>query len=245
MTSLKNTPELFCPNMCAMFLRHSAGSLATGSYVPGPGDIDQITIIRDSAPDSAVAMVQQIRQSVIERHERAINIADVVYRRAELDRPWQTVYDLQPETRHHVTVPEELLRISDHGQIVYGNSEYLHSLETPAIQEMAEYHRRWRIWGKEIKQQRQDIAENTCRPTVRLAVQSILSKAQWHYYYYTQGHTCFNKHIIARKIREAIPEYMFLETLDIATEIRLTGNFDPLEAEEKRVLSGYKALFEW
>jgi hypothetical protein len=221
------------------------GSLATGSYVPGPGDIDQITIVQDSASDSVIDDVQQIRRAMLERHEQAINMADVVYRRSELDRPWQTTYDLRPETRHHVTVPEELLRMSDHGQIAFGSDKYIQTLETPTFQELTEYHHRWRIWSNDIKQQRQDIEDNTHRPTVRLAVQSILSKALWHYYYITKGQTCFNKNTIAGKMKNSAPTYTFQETLDVATQIRVSGNFDQPEAMTKMVLSGYTALFEW
>lgn len=172
-------------------------------------------------------------------------MADVVYRRSELDRPWQTEYDLRPETRHHATVPEELLRMADHGQIAFGSDTFLQTLENPTFQEIIEYHRRWRIWNNDIKQQRQDIADNTHRPTVRLAVQSILSKALWHYYYLTKGRTCFNKNTIASKIKSIERTYAFQVTLDVATKIRVSGNFDQPEATAKIVLSGYTALFEW
>lgn len=221
------------------------GSLATGSYIPGPGDIDQITILKESSPDDAVAGVQRIREAVLSNHERAINMADVVYRREDLARPWRVEYDLRPETRHHVTVPEELLRIADHGQVVCGNTGLTQLLEVPTVKEMIDYHRRWRRWNEEIKRINSDIAANSREPSVRLAVQSILSKAPWHYYFYSQGRTHFNKNTIADKIREAIPGYLFMDILDNVTAIRVSGKFTLSSAETKDIIDGYKDYFGW
>ncbi|MCU0606601.1 MAG: hypothetical protein MUF78_04100 [Candidatus Edwardsbacteria bacterium] len=221
------------------------GSLATGSYVPGPGDIDQITVVRDDASDVLIADIQRLREAVLTDHERAVNLSDVVYRRSQLSRPWQTEYDLRRETRHHATVPEEVLRIIDHGRVVVGNAALLRSLVAPTVGEMIEYHRRWRRWNDDLKRRNAAFAANSREPSVRLAVQSILSTAPWQYYFYTNGRTCFNKNSIARHIREAVPGYLFLDILDLATSIRVSGNSNSDISEANTILSAYQEFFRW
>ena len=111
------------------------GSLATGGYVPGPGDIDQITILRQDAAPGTEDRVRECIDSAAAAYGREVHLAPIVYRRADLERPWPVTWDLRAETRHLVTIPEELLRIHDHGQVVYGGSSSMDTLPAPTPRE--------------------------------------------------------------------------------------------------------------
>ena len=56
------------------------GSLATGGYVPGPGDIDQVTILRqDAAPGTEDRLLACV-DSAAASFGRAVHLAPIVYR---------------------------------------------------------------------------------------------------------------------------------------------------------------------
>lgn len=194
------------------------GSLATDSYIPGPGDIDQITILKDSATEWTENRVLEHISKTMSAFGRAINMATVVYRRHDLERPWMTEWDLQPETKHLVTVPEELLRIHDHAVVMYSHRFSLSALPLPTMDEMLDYARRWRSWN-EACLQHHPLPDPM---PVRLMVQTVLSSAIWHYYFAT-GRTCFNKHEIAGRLRAEVPGYQFQSGLDAATKVRLSA----------------------
>jgi len=216
------------------------GSLATGSYIPGPGDIDQITILEDSAPERAEVQVLQLINETMSSFDGAINMATVVYRQHDLERPWTTQWNLQPETKHLVTVPEELLRIHDHAQVLYSHLFDLSTLPVPNTDEMLGYMKRWKKWNDAY--QRNHPAPDPM--PVRLLVQTILSRAIWDYYFAT-GRTCFNKHEIAARISREVPEYRFQTGLDAATNVRLSL-FECTSDDTKEVLTTcYKDMVKW
>ena len=66
------------------------GSLATGSYVPGPSDIDQVTILRGSAPEealpTALISIRSSRHSARAIEERLRRRATPVIARIEGNR---------------------------------------------------------------------------------------------------------------------------------------------------------------
>lgn len=126
------------------------GSLATGGYVPGPGDIDQITILRQDAPDSAANRLQAYIDAATAAYGGAVHMAPIVHRRSDLERPWPVTWDLRAVTRHLVTVPEELLRVHDHGQVLYGDRSYVDALPAPIREEVLACHRRLRRWNREL-----------------------------------------------------------------------------------------------
>ena len=89
---------------CAVEAVVLIGSLATGGYVPGPGDIDQITILRQDAARGTEDRVHACIDGATAAYGRAVHMAPIVYRRADLDRPWAVTWDLRVETQHLVTV---------------------------------------------------------------------------------------------------------------------------------------------
>jgi hypothetical protein len=216
------------------------GSLATGSYVPGPGDIDQITILKDEAGDETVARAHKHIEATMAAYNRAVNLASMVYRRFDLERPWPTCWDYKFETRHLVTVPQELMMIHDHGQVLHGepNSE-ISQLPKPTRGEMVAYDERRRRWHRELAsvypEMQRSREEALQRP--RIAVNVVLSNAIWHYYYAT-GRICFNKHEIASRLRREVPSYRFQEGVELATHIRTSGYRDISDA-------ALGALREW
>ena len=76
------------------------GSLATGGYVPGPGDIDQVTILRRDAAPGTEARLQACIDGASAAYGGAVHLAPIVYRRADLERPRPVTWDLGVETRH-------------------------------------------------------------------------------------------------------------------------------------------------
>lgn len=198
------------------------GSLATDSYVPGPSDIDQITILRDTASFESENKVLKYIEVAKSKFSGNINLAPVVYRSSNFQRPWQSEWDYRRETKHLVCVLEELLRIHDHGQILYGEQFDISQLPKPTIEEMMTYHNRWRMWGNEFAKRHPDFPFLRGDVSPRIAVQIILSRAIFHYYYATRR-TCFNKHQIASRLRLEVPNYQFQEGVELATWIRTSG----------------------
>lgn len=148
------------------------GSLATGSYVPGPSDIDQITILRDCVSE--------------ESESRVIECIEATK--------------------------------SKFGQLL-----------KPTMEEMRAYHKRWRMWGSEFAKRHPEFQGLQSPVSPRIAVQIILSRAIFHYYYAT-GRTCFNKHQIASRLRAEVPNYQFQEGVELATRVR-TSSFENISDE--------------
>lgn len=221
------------------------GSLATGGYVPGPGDIDQITILRQDAAGSAAIRLQACIDAATAAYGGAVHMAPIVHRRSGLERPWALTWDLRAETRHIVTVPEELLRIHDHGQILYGDPSCVAALPAPTREEILACHRRLRRWSREVNRlhPRQDLANRGEIPP-RLAVQVILSRAIWHHFYAT-GSACFVKNAIAGRLAAEVPGYLFQEGVDLASRVRVSGSFE-VSPEVARTLTTWgKRYLQW
>lgn len=220
------------------------GSLATGCYVPGPGDIDQITILRDSASPCDLARAVRCAKGAMRTHSRTVNLAPVVYRRRELERPWRTEWDLSPGTKHLVCVPEELLRLHNHGVVLFGEAFYAEDLPCPTFAEMVAYGERQRRWDRLARAEEPSL-DLLRRPLIalRLAVQVILSRAIWHYYYAT-GKMCFNKHLIGDHLRGDLPTYSFLGCVDLATRVRL-ARFVASAEEHWRLDEGCREYLQW
>jgi len=219
------------------------GSLVYGGYIPGPGDIDQITILKNDAAEEIEQQVLALIKSTMGKYNNAVNIATTIYRKSQLERPWQTEYDCTPESKHLVTVPEELLRIHDHGQVIWGNID-VSSLPKPTIDEMKEYHLRWRKWNEIFFAQSPEHKKMIESPPLRIAVASIISMAIWHYYYAT-GKTCFNKHKISGLLKSAVHNYRYLDILETATNVRRAAFQNIADNIQKQIINGFFAMYGW
>ena len=223
------------------------GSLATGSYIAGPGDIDQVTILRDSAPAEAAGGVHCLIDEVMRRCDHAVHMADMIYRRSDFDRPWPQSWDLDPATRHMVTIPEELLRMHDHGQVVFGRLDIV-DLPCPSREEMTAYRQRWRQWNAQWEAANSGLNAglnllNRPRIPLRISVQCTLSNAMDHYYFAT-GKTCFSKHQIGARLRQEVPGYLFADQVELATKVRM-GGFIASAEEEAALSEGCKKMLQW
>lgn len=216
------------------------GSLATGSYVPGPGDIDQITIVRDEAAAEVAGQLSSAIEDAMNAFHRPVHLSPVIYRRSELERPWQSEWDLDSGTKHTVCVPEELLRIHDHGLVLYGSGVSTGVFPMPTREEMIQYHRSWQEWNDACSRK---MGGNESLP-LRIEVQIILSNAIWHYYYAT-GRTCFNKHTIADRLASEVPSYRFQRCVELAAKIRKSGLGDTPEDILMAIKRGCHAIVEW
>jgi len=221
------------------------GSLAMGSYVPGESDVDQVTILSDSASPEAEEQARQAARDAMDACRGAVNLADVVYGRGELDRPWCEEWDLQPGTKHRATVPEELLRMHDHGQVEFGEGFDVAALPRPTSREMIAYRKRWRRWNQQ-HQARHPEFERTLKEelSARIAAQVILSNAVWHYYFATER-TCFNKHEIAERLQQEVPDYAFQAGVELATRVRLRAGRGIPESEFQELRGWFDALRQW
>ncbi len=220
------------------------GSLATKSYLPEVSDIDQITILKDSTTPEAPERVLQHIYDTMESFGRSVNLSTVVYRLSDLKRPRRTDHEYTPETKHLLSIPEELLRIHDHGKVIYGKKEIILELPKPAMEEITDCKKLVRKWDRKIRKTHPEIERMVKNPTVKIAVQSILSNAIWHYYY-TTGRTCFNKHQIAHKLKEKVPGYIFQDVVELATKIRMNGFRDISDRNENLLIKGYHNLLQW
>lgn len=221
------------------------GSLATSGYVPGPGDIDQITILRREAADSAANRLQACIDAATAGYGGAVHMAPIVHRRSDLERPWPLTWDLRAVTRHLVTVPEELLRIHDHGQVLYGDPSYMDDLPVPTRAEILACHRRLWRWSRDVNRlhPQQDLASRSKVPP-RLAVQVILSRAIWHHFYAT-GSACFVKNAIAGRLANEVPGYLFQAGVDLAARVRVSGSFEVSPQVERSLTRWCKQFLEW
>jgi len=221
------------------------GSLAMGSYVPEESDIDQITILQHAAPAGAEADARRCRQRTMDAFDGVINLADVVYRPRDLARPWRTEWDLQLETKHLVTVPEELLRIHDHGRIVCSHGFLISELAHPTREEMIAYDERWRRWNAAWQTTHPEFtASIQADLTPRIAAQRILSRAVWHYYFAT-GETCFDKHRVADQLRRDVPRYLFQDAVELATRVRKRRSQDLFDGEFDALRGWFHSVREW
>lgn len=216
------------------------GSLATGSYLPGR-DIDQVTILRDDAP-AGVEQAAAAALSASLAGDYVVHVAPIIYRRGQLERPWCTEWDLRAESRHLVTVPEELLRLHDHGQTIFGRLD-IAALPLPTREEILAYQQRWQEWNRRYQSIHPEYTAVVEDPSVRVAVQILLSNATWHYYYAT-GHTCFNKHAVGERLRAEVPGYRHLKAVALATAIRRAG-FEGTPEEHDALKQSVADLRAW
>ena len=172
-------------------------------------------------------------------------MAPIVHRRSDLERPWPVTWDLRAETRHLVTVPEELLRVHDHGQVLYGDPSCADALPVPTREEILACHRRLRRWNRDVNRlhPRQDLANRAEMPP-RLAVQVILSRAIWHHFYAT-GSACFSKNAIAGHLADEVPGYLFQEGVDLASRVRVSGSFEVSPQAARTLTTWCKRFLEW
>jgi hypothetical protein len=203
------------------------GSLATGSYVAGPGaDVDQVTVLTDDSSTDTVALVLQTLTAVERELGSGIPLARSVYLRHELERPFRTDFERVLQNKKQMDVPVELLRMHEHGQVVWGDRDVISRLPIPTREEVIFFDELTREWSRTARAADPALARPLRDLPLRISAQVLLVNAFRHYYYAT-GRSCSDKLAIAQRMRQEVPGYLFQAALESATELKSNlGNPD-------------------
>lgn len=230
----------FSEYVCTILL---VGSLTNGSYIEGPGrDIDQITVITDDTPET---IRQSILKNIVEiqtSFNNDIAIAKSVYKYSEMHRPVKT--DIKPciEDKYLLELPVELLRIHESGIILYGKN-LISQLPIPTRDEVILFDKLSRQWSDEVRRIMPP-PEIQGELPVRIIVQSILTNAFRHYFYFT-GKSCSNKHLVADKIKREVKNYKFQELLDLATEFKMNPSKNFSDEKIHQLRATFNEFRDW
>jgi hypothetical protein len=144
-----------------------------------------------------------------------------------------------------ITIPEELLRMHDHGKVLLGELD-IADLPWPSREEMIAYRLRWRQWWRQLEAATPGGGHplvNVPQISLRISVQCTLSNSMDHYYFAT-GKTCFSKHQIGVRLRQEVPGYLFADQVELATKVRM-GGFVASADEEAALSEGCKKMLQW
>ncbi len=226
------------------------GSLATGSYIPGPGsDIDQVTILHDDAPTDTTGRVEDILKDIEQGSASGIPFARSIYHISDLLRPFNRDFPLTRENKKYLEVPVELLRIHESGKLVWGDSTVLASLPVPTREEVREFDELSRQFNRLLRKERSgnSPAKRMRGLPARISGQVLLTNAFRHYYYAT-GESCSNKLRIYERMRARVPGYLYLAGLELATRMKrsMADNAQALtNTELNALLAEAESLIEW
>ena len=196
------------------------GSLAAGSYVAGPGaDVDQITVLSDDCPTGTFPLVLDTLAAVERELDSTIPLARSVYLRRDLERPFRMDFDLVLENKRLMEVPVELLRMHEHGQLIWGDRHMIARLPIPTREEVIAFDQLGREWSRTLRATDSKWARPLRDMPVRISAQVLLANAFRHYYYAT-GRSCSSKLEIARRMRQDVPGYLFQAALEEATDLK-------------------------
>lgn len=220
------------------------GSLSNGSYVEGPGrDIDVITVLKDTTNEETRNSI--LKQIVVTegKFNNDIPISRTVYRISEMKRPFKRDVNLSLENKHLLEITTELQRIHESGILIYGK-DIIKELPVPTREEVIFFDKLGREWSEIELSKNPGIREMLNEPPINILVQIIITNAFRHYFYSTNK-SCSNKHEIAFRMRQDVPNYRFQRALDIATKYKINPNEElPLE-EYDELKKEYEELIKW
>lgn len=224
------------------------GSLSNGSYIEGKGrDIDLITILKDNASPLIKIDIEKDYKDIEDKFNNDIPISRTIYFINEISRPFKTDFSLTLENKHLLEVPVELQRIHESGILLYG-TDIISTLPVPTRNEYIffdilakEFIRITLENDPDLKKSHEEFQKNL--PT-NLLIQSILTNAFRHYFY-TTGKTCCNKHLIYSKMKEYVPNYKYLEMLEIATLIKTNPDKNMPQIVIDKLKLDYTQMKKW
>jgi len=220
------------------------GSLSNGSYVEGPGrDIDVITVLKDAANEEIRNLILKQIDNTEAKFNYDIPIARTVYRLSQLKRPFKRDITLSLENKYLLEVTNELQRIHESGILLYGR-EIIKELPVPSREEIIYFNGLGRKWNKEELSKNPQLQEILNNPPINILVQILITNAFNHYFYSTNK-SCSNKHEVANKMRQDVPNYKFQRALDIATKYKINSYKELLLAEYDEMKKGYEELKRW
>ena len=217
------------------------GSLSNGSYGEGPGrDIDVITVLKDTTTKDIRESILMKIDNIENKFNYDIPIARTLYRLSELKRPFRTDISLSLENKHLLEITTELQRVHESGILVYGRN-LIEELPVPIREEIIFFNELGRNWSKQELSKNPQIQKVLNDPPINILVQVIITNAFRHYYYSTNK-SCSNKHEIASRMRQDVPNYRFQRALDIATKYKINPNKALHKIEYDEMKEGYQEL---
>ena len=222
------------------------GSLSDDRYTGNAGsDIDLIHVLNDGV---AVDAKDTVRGSILQTESETgkdIPISKCIYFYKDLFPPYRTDFELNEKNKDMVELPVEIFRIKDSGKVIFGE-DIIERIPVPTKDDVLLFHSISERWNKSIAEQdperHKKFLQTVANPPVRLIVQSVLTGAMTHYYFYT-GNSCSNKATICEKVKTSIPDYRFTKLLELSHKWR----FDPkslTDDEEAFMLKEYQAWYE-
>jgi len=222
------------------------GSLSDDTYTGNEGsDIDLIHVLHDAAPMDSREIVRACIAKTELETDKDIPISKCIYFYRDLLRPYKKDFELNENNRDMVELPIEIMRMKDSGKAVYGE-DIIRNIDTPTWDDVLTFHDISERWSKSIAEQDPEsyrtYMETAANPPIRLIVQSVLTRAMIHYYFYT-GNSCSSKALIYDKMRTAVADYRFLRLLELSHKWR----FDPdsiMSDERDFLMSEYQVWYQ-
>jgi len=221
------------------------GSLTNNSYIDGPGrDVDQITVLRSGTPEEVFFEVVDSIREINNFNRKEILLSESVYYLDELNKPYRKDFKFNLKTKRLLEVPVELLRIFESGIVVYGEEQISDLLEKPNKADVIFFNNLSREWKNIRGNTIIETMDSISKLSPRIEIQILLTSAMTHYYYDTNK-SCSNKHEIANRIREEVPDYAFQNVIDLATDIKLNMDRQYISEEINKLREGCKSMMEW
>lgn len=220
------------------------GSLSNGSYVEGPGrDIDVITVLKDTVNEGIrISILNEIAVTEA-KFNNDIPISRTIYRISEMKRPFKRDVNLSLENKHLLEVTTELQRIHESGILIYGR-DIIKELPVPTREEVIFFDKLGRAWSEIELSKNPGIREILNEPPINILVQIIITNAFKHYFYSTNK-SCSNKHEIAIRMRQDVPNYRFQRALDIATKYKMNPSEELPLGEYDELKKEYEEFIKW
>ena len=136
------------------------GSLATGQYHPGRGDIDTVIIARDSIPDRLREKLGELRRVYVSKYNIPKGFGGIVLRERDLKPPYDPEKELVPE----------IYRLLEQGKPIWGEYD-LSSISTPSRDDIRAYAKVFYAWLRSDRQEREK--ERTIVATVNRILTEI------------------------------------------------------------------------
>ena len=193
-TLVNRCKEQYAERVTAIIL---TGGLARGSYQPGLSDVNLITVLDDSSPDSVRADISGIYSQVGRDH--SIQLEPIILKYADFWPPWNDDLRVQPE----------LLRLKASARVLYGQN-IIECLPTPTKGQMWKFHHSFRKWL--LKSEQPGWQYWTLRESLKMVTEQAMS-----YFYYRTGIVEHNLHHIADLFSDHYPHFRHLSTLKLAS----------------------------
>jgi hypothetical protein len=222
------------------------GSLSDNSYTGNAGsDIDLIHILYSDASADSKNIVYDLITKTEEETNKDIPISKCIYFYDNLFPPYKTDFELHDKNKDMVELPIEIFRIKESGKTLYGD-EIINEIPMPAKNDVLLFREISERWNKSIAEQNPErhkiYLQTVSNPPVRLIVQSVLTGAMTHYYFFT-NESCSSKAQIYYKVKKSIPSYRFLKLLELSHKWRF--DFDSITDDDTAyMISEYKTWYE-